>query len=82
MLAALLARRPAAVHEQNALPGLGNRMLAPLVQRVCLSFENRAALSPPQQDSLYRQPRASEVAEVDRAAAWEQLKIDPSLKTI
>ncbi len=83
MLAALLARRPAAVHEQNALPGLANRMLAPLVQRVCLSFEESRSAFPRRSRTVFTgNPRASEVAEVDRAAAQEQLKIDPSLKTI
>ena len=83
VLAALLARRPAAVHEQNALPGLANRMLAPLVQRVFLSFEESRSAFPRRSRTVFTgNPRASEVAAMDRVAAQEQLRLDPSLKTI
>lgn len=38
LLAALLKKRPTLIHEQNAWPGLTNRLLGPWVDRVCLSF--------------------------------------------
>jgi UDP-N-acetylglucosamine--N-acetylmuramyl-(pentapeptide) pyrophosphoryl-undecaprenol N-acetylglucosamine transferase len=38
-LAARLLRVPTAIHEQNSFPGLTNRMLAPLVKKVFISFE-------------------------------------------
>ncbi|NLZ32632.1 MAG: undecaprenyldiphospho-muramoylpentapeptide beta-N-acetylglucosaminyltransferase [Firmicutes bacterium] len=83
ILAARLAGRPAALHEQNAVPGLANRMLAPLVQLVCLSFEeSRDAFPRRSRTAFTGNPRASEVAAVDRAAAQERLRLDPSLKTI
>jgi len=37
-LAAWLCRRPLVIHEQNALPGLTNRLLAPLAARVLEAF--------------------------------------------
>ena len=37
-LIALLFRVPTAVHEQNSFPGLTNRILAPFVRRVFISF--------------------------------------------
>ncbi len=40
--AARLARIPCALQEQNALPGLTNRLLAPLVQRAFVSFPETA----------------------------------------
>ncbi len=83
ILAALLAGRPAALHEQNALPGLANRMLAPLVRLVCLSFEESRSAFPRRSRTVFTgNPRASEVVAVDRAAAQEQLKLDPSRQTI
>lgn len=83
ILAALLARRPAAVHEQNALPGLANRTMAPLVQRVCLSFEESRGAFPRRSKTIFTgNPRASEVVAADRAAARKQLKIDPAFRTI
>jgi len=38
-LVARLLRVPTAIHEQNSFPGLTNRMLAPLVKKVFISFE-------------------------------------------
>ena len=42
VLAAALARVPVVLHEQNALPGLANRLLARLARTVCLSFATAA----------------------------------------
>ncbi len=39
LLGALLERKRAAIHEQNVVPGRANRILAPFVNLVCLSFE-------------------------------------------
>jgi UDP-N-acetylglucosamine--N-acetylmuramyl-(pentapeptide) pyrophosphoryl-undecaprenol N-acetylglucosamine transferase len=38
-LAARLMRRPTAIHEQNSFPGLTNRLLSRVVDRVFVSFE-------------------------------------------
>ncbi|KIH77949.1 UDP-N-acetylglucosamine-N-acetylmuramylpentapeptide N-acetylglucosamine transferase [Geoalkalibacter ferrihydriticus] len=38
LAAARMMGYPVLIHEQNAWPGLTNRLLAPWVQRVCLSF--------------------------------------------
>jgi UDP-N-acetylglucosamine--N-acetylmuramyl-(pentapeptide) pyrophosphoryl-undecaprenol N-acetylglucosamine transferase len=38
-LVARLLRVPTAIHEQNSFPGLTNRMLAPFVKKVFISFE-------------------------------------------
>ncbi len=38
VLAGVLVRRPTLLHEQNLLPGLTNRLLAPLVDEVAISF--------------------------------------------
>lgn len=39
-LAAKLAGIPLIIHEQNAIPGTSNRLLAPLANRVCEGFPN------------------------------------------
>lgn len=83
MLAALRRRLPTVLHEQNALPGLANRMLAPLVGRVCLSFaESQGAFSRRSKTVFTGNPRASEVVTVERRAARERLRLDPALRTI
>ncbi len=39
VMAAVMLRLPALIHEQNYYPGLTNRLLAPWVRRVAVSFE-------------------------------------------
>jgi len=41
VLAAALLRIPSAVHEQNSVPGVTNRVLGKLVRRVFVSFDDR-----------------------------------------
>ncbi len=45
LVAAKLRRIPSAIHEQNAVLGRANRMLAPRVSRIATSFEQTALLS-------------------------------------
>lgn len=81
--AALLARCPSAIHEQNAIPGLANRWLAPLVKRVCISFEDSADRFPRFSRIVYTgNPRASEVTAVSRHEGARLLGLNPDLKTI
>jgi UDP-N-acetylglucosamine--N-acetylmuramyl-(pentapeptide) pyrophosphoryl-undecaprenol N-acetylglucosamine transferase len=42
VLAALLRRIPAMIHEQNRWPGMTNRLLAPWVARIAVSFDGTA----------------------------------------
>ena len=44
MLAACFGGYPTAIHEQNAVLGRANRLLAPRVQRIATSFENSEGL--------------------------------------
>ena len=46
VLAARLCGRPAAIHEQNAIPGLTNRLLGHVVQRVFLSLPDTTGVFP------------------------------------
>lgn len=62
VIAALLKRIPTVIHEQNALPGLANRWLAPFVNKVCVSFaETGGMLTRRSRIELTGNPRASEV---------------------
>jgi UDP-N-acetylglucosamine--N-acetylmuramyl-(pentapeptide) pyrophosphoryl-undecaprenol N-acetylglucosamine transferase len=38
--AAMFIKIPALIHEQNVVPGRANRLLAPYVKRICLSFSD------------------------------------------
>jgi UDP-N-acetylglucosamine--N-acetylmuramyl-(pentapeptide) pyrophosphoryl-undecaprenol N-acetylglucosamine transferase len=66
VLAAWLRRIPRVLLEQNAHPGLTNRRLARLANRVCIAFADAAAFFPAGRATLTGNPvrtlRASEVA--------------------
>lgn len=45
-IAAFCALRPLVIQEQNAVPGLTNRCLAPLAKRICVAFSSAFAHQP------------------------------------
>jgi UDP-N-acetylglucosamine--N-acetylmuramyl-(pentapeptide) pyrophosphoryl-undecaprenol N-acetylglucosamine transferase len=56
LLGAWLMRKPIVLHEQNRLPGITNRLLAPLARRVYTSFESTQALLRSKQIKLVGNP--------------------------
>src|SRR5262245_54010620 len=88
-LAALRSRRPLVLHEQNAVPGLANRMLARPARTVALSFaETRRAFPRRTRTLLTGNPVRAQIlavpAERDRLAkeAFEALDLDPGRRTV
>lgn len=78
--AALRRRIKVLVHEQNVMPGLTNKLLAPWVYKVCLSFEaSRRYFLRRSNLCLTGNPRASEVGGTSKVKAREILKMDPNL---
>ncbi len=83
VLSALLKRFPVVIHEQNALPGMTNRWLAPFVQKVCLSFAETEKRMPRLSRIVFTgNPRASEVIALSRAEGCDYFGFDPLQKTI
>ncbi|MFO7951217.1 MAG: undecaprenyldiphospho-muramoylpentapeptide beta-N-acetylglucosaminyltransferase [Bacillota bacterium] len=83
VLSAVLKRLPVVIHEQNALPGLANRMMAPFVKRVCLSFAETAKRMPRFSKVVYTgNPRASEVSALSREEGCRYFNLDPKDKNI
>jgi UDP-N-acetylglucosamine--N-acetylmuramyl-(pentapeptide) pyrophosphoryl-undecaprenol N-acetylglucosamine transferase len=66
VLAAALLRIPTAVHEQNSVPGVTNRILGKLVRRVFVSFDDRLGNFPAVKVSLTGNPVRAEIATVKR----------------
>ncbi|MDR3176460.1 MAG: undecaprenyldiphospho-muramoylpentapeptide beta-N-acetylglucosaminyltransferase [Desulfovibrio sp.] len=62
VLAAVLSGVPAAIHEQNSLPGLSNRILARLVRTVFLSFPDAGGFFDARKTVLTGNPVRSEIA--------------------
>lgn len=83
VLSAVLKRIPVVIHEQNALPGMANRYLAPFVSKVCLSFAETAKRMPPFSKGFFTgNPRASEVSALSREEGCRHFGLDPGQKNI
>ncbi|HOB86900.1 MAG TPA: UDP-N-acetylglucosamine--N-acetylmuramyl-(pentapeptide) pyrophosphoryl-undecaprenol N-acetylglucosamine transferase [Bacillota bacterium] len=83
LLASIWRRIPVVLHEQNAIPGAVNRYLAPFASRVCLSFEASRPYFPRRARTVVTgNPRASEVAAVDRSESRRRLKLEADTKLV
>ncbi len=83
VLSAILKRKPVVLHEQNAIPGMVNRLFAPFASRVCLSFSETAKKLPPfSKPVITGNPRASEVSVLSREEGCEYFGFDQREKTI
>lgn len=72
---------PCAIHEQNAFPGVTNKMLAKEVDHVMLTVENAAGLPPPRTGAytVTGLPVRGGIAGMDRAAARKKLGFDDGM---
>ena len=83
VLAACLKRIPTLIHEQNAYPGITNRILSRHVDKVCITF-------PEAQEHFYKKadiietglPIRPEILEVNRKEALGFFGLKPDKKTI
>lgn len=67
VLAGALLRLPTAVHEQNSVPGVTNRLLGRLVKRVFVSFDDRLGNFPAVKVTRTGNPVRADIASVKRA---------------
>lgn len=88
VLAAWRAKRPVVLHEQNAVPGLANRLLARRANVACVSFAESAALLPRRTPTVVTgNPVRREILAVPGArealasAAFGELDLDSSRRT-
>jgi UDP-N-acetylglucosamine--N-acetylmuramyl-(pentapeptide) pyrophosphoryl-undecaprenol N-acetylglucosamine transferase len=78
MIAAVIKRKPTVVHEQNAIPGLANRLLAPFVSRVCISFvETGSKMTRFSRIIHTGNPRSTEVSRLSRNEGCRYLGLEP-----
>ena len=63
ILASAILRIPRAIHEQNVIPGLANRLSAPFAQRVFVSFEETLSYFPKSKAELTGNPVRQKVIE-------------------
>ncbi|HKI81736.1 MAG TPA: undecaprenyldiphospho-muramoylpentapeptide beta-N-acetylglucosaminyltransferase [Pseudodesulfovibrio sp.] len=61
VLAARILNIPAAVHEQNSVPGMTNKVLGKIVKRIFLSFPDAMGIFPPDRTFLTGNPVRPEI---------------------
>jgi UDP-N-acetylglucosamine--N-acetylmuramyl-(pentapeptide) pyrophosphoryl-undecaprenol N-acetylglucosamine transferase len=81
-LAAAGRRLPLLVHEQVAAPGLANRLIARVADRVAISFEASAAAFPAGKVVLTGNPVRPELATGDRARAFRHFGLDAAVPLV
>lgn len=73
---------PTIIHEQNSVPGITNKFLSRYVDRIALSFQDAAPFFPEEKSFLIGNPRAQEVADMNKTRILENFGLDPEKKTV
>lgn len=82
VLAAVLRRVPTLIQEQNAYPGLTNRVLGRLVRRVALGFPEAAPFFPSRRVQVTGNPVRLELLDGDRDRAKRELGLEADRFTL
>ncbi len=82
LLRAVLSAVPTLIHEQNAVPGLTNRILGRMVDRIAISFEDARGFFPQERTTLTGVPVREEILRGDALAARERWGLDPGRVTL
>lgn len=82
MLAAVLLRKPTLVHEQNAFPGVTNRLLSRFVDQIALSFEEARKYFKAKHMTHTGNPVRKAILTHSREEGYHNLQLDSRKKTI
>ena len=84
VLAGVLLRKKTIIHEQNAYPGITNKLLAGVVDKICLNFSEaeKYLKVDSKKIEITGNPVRPKIINADRTKAYQQLNLDPKLKTI
>jgi UDP-N-acetylglucosamine--N-acetylmuramyl-(pentapeptide) pyrophosphoryl-undecaprenol N-acetylglucosamine transferase len=85
-VAARMEGVPVVLHEQNAVPGIANRLAARVAKRIAVGVDAAAAAFPPDRTSVVGNPVRPELARLDRAALHDEavaaFGLDPDRRTL
>jgi UDP-N-acetylglucosamine--N-acetylmuramyl-(pentapeptide) pyrophosphoryl-undecaprenol N-acetylglucosamine transferase len=85
-MAARMEGVPVVLHEQNAVPGIANRLAARVARRIAVGVDAAAAAFPPDRTSVVGNPVRPELAHLDRAALHDEavtaFGLDPDRRTL
>ena len=82
LLASRLKGLPVILHEQNAIPGRTNRLMAPWATRVCITFKKSEKYFRTNKILLTGNPRASEVTQLSRSEGLKRLNLSSSTRKL
>ena len=84
VLAGAVLKKKTIIHEQNAYPGITNKLLARVVDKVCLNFSKAADYLKISKNKieLTGNPVRPEILNADRNLSYQQLNLDKNKKTI
>lgn len=74
---------PTLIHEQNAFPGITNKILARYVDRILVTFEeSKKYFKNPEKIILTGNPIREDILKVDKNSAYKDLNINPNIPLI
>ncbi len=79
MIAARLTGARTLIHQQDVEPGLANRLLVPLADRITVSLPSSLAHFPRRRTSVTGNPVRAEILAAKPKLAFDRLGLDPSL---
>lgn len=84
VLAGAALKKKTLIHEQNAYPGITNKLLARIVDKVCLNFSKAEDYLKVSKNKieLTGNPVRPEILNADRNSAYRELNLDKDKKTI
>ncbi len=83
VLAAALRKIPTLIHEQNAYPGITNKLLGRFVDKIAVTFpESIKYFSDQKKVEVTGLPIRPEVLQIDKQDGYNKLGLDPAKKTI
>jgi UDP-N-acetylglucosamine--N-acetylmuramyl-(pentapeptide) pyrophosphoryl-undecaprenol N-acetylglucosamine transferase len=82
LLAATVLRYPTLIHEQNAFPGITNRMLARVVDEIAVGYAEAKTFFPAHKTVVTCNPVRPEISTCTREAGQRTFGLDPKRRTL
>lgn len=73
---------PTIIHEQNSVAGMTNKFLAKYVDKIGICFSDVASDFPSEKVVMVGNPRAQEVAGIQKSTILKEFDLDPELPTV
>ena len=73
---------PTMIHEQNSVPGLTNKMLGNVVQRICVTYQESRSSFPMGKTFLTGNPIRARILKGDKESAYKLFSLEKDLFTV